>query len=616
MSNTFTRALGAQSGVQLNPLQDASEIPVTDNYDQVFAIAMRATRGRIDRPFRVDQNNFTRKLGKGTPIRSSALNEAWVHVYEALNSGASEAVVQRLVTSAAAVKWVVAATNTTATLTATVVGGVVTAVAVGVGGTGFVGAPTVLFGGPGTGASATATVVAGVITGIAIVSGGTGYTTAPAVTVSGISITVSDTEPTAPYLFSVKHLDCYNDGIKVEFRADALRVGGAAADNPKITLRVRDVDGGLLHEATGSLVATAVDDFGNSAYLPDVVSSLTDSLEVTVGVTGGAAVIATTSPAYGYDSAGNERWARSSTLVCFTEGGTGYATADYSAARVKLQYTPNNYAYIASGGSQSTGLLAQLAQLAYDTNRQLRFDVLGSLTPDAAIAFVEQLAFDASLTAHLLHAFWAPLKSDDPTGINPKGYFGTSTKNIAYACGRNASTDAKGFAPKNRPIAGKDWPLNRTGITQTYTPTDQELNALARARINPVLFQTYSGGGRYVFVDSLTCAPVESSLKKLISVADMSTSIDEAVTRACRDILQQPMATAIKRTQDYLTALFEAAAAAGWLVTSADPAMGGKAWRFDVRPNEARPYDRMDCSYWLHYDGVDRQIFVTQTVSR
>ena len=55
MTAAFVRQLGAESGVQLNPLKDNSEIPSTDNSDQCFGIVMRATRGRIDRPFTVDR---------------------------------------------------------------------------------------------------------------------------------------------------------------------------------------------------------------------------------------------------------------------------------------------------------------------------------------------------------------------------------------------------------------------------------------------------------------------------------------------------------------------------------------------------------------------------------
>ena len=114
MSLTSVRQLGSEAGVQLNPLRDNSEIPTSGNGDQVFALMMRATRGRIDKPFKVDRGNVKRRLGNGEQIRVSALNEAWVHVVEALNNGAYEAVVQRLVTSAALIKWaVITATDDT-----------------------------------------------------------------------------------------------------------------------------------------------------------------------------------------------------------------------------------------------------------------------------------------------------------------------------------------------------------------------------------------------------------------------------------------------------------------------------------------------------------------------
>ncbi|PIQ55370.1 MAG: hypothetical protein COW02_03430 [Comamonadaceae bacterium CG12_big_fil_rev_8_21_14_0_65_59_15] len=546
MSTAFVRQLGAESGVQLNPLVDNSEIPTSSNDDQIFGIVMRATRGRIDKPFKVDRSTVFKKLGKGEQIRTSALNEAWVHVVEALNNGAYEAVVQRLTTPAAAISWA-------------------------------------------------------------------GLTVTPVTFANAFAVT--PTEPTG-HLIGVKHLECYNDGIVLEVRADEKKVGGVAIANNVVTLRIRDKDGVLLYEFTGSLDPAARDDYGNSSYLPDVVLSLTDAVEVSVGVTGASAAIEPTSMAYGYDANGKEQWAKSGTLVCFTEGGMGYATADYMAARVLLQNTVFNYAYISSGGTQAPGLLAQLAQLAFDTNRQLRFDIPGNLNPEAAITFVEQLNMGASPTAHLMHAFWAPLKSDDPTGVNAKGHFGVATLNIAYACGRNAQTNAKGFAPKNYVVAGRQWPIQRVRVTQTYSPTGQELNALAKAKINPVLFEVYTGGGRYVFRDSLTSALVESSLKKLISVADMSTSIDDAVTRFSKDILQLPMQISVKRMNDFLGELFAGAEASGWLVPSNDPSMAGKAFKYDVRPNEVRPYDRMDVSYWLRYDGTVRQIFVTQTLTR
>lgn len=783
-----TRQLGFQSGVQLNPLQDNSELPSIDNSDQLFAIVARLTRGRIDKPFKVNRSNVLQKIGVSPRMDEpevGRLNEAYAHIIEALNNGAYEAVVQRLVTPDAVIKYAVVSAGSGAVLTPVLgtggdagkivsvtidnggagyvagqkinfiddtgtgavatVGAVTNAeldsVAITTAGTGYsVGEEVLLSNGgavantaiatvatlsgtgiatvnitdggenykvndvitvnsvKGVGVKANITATAGAVTAVTITKAGTGYkvgqklkptstagsgcvitiasvnanggitgvtiTTAgtsyaqstgnalisivgsgakgvvtaagflgeitsislvsptgsgysanvDAFVESNIAYSVSNNVPEGSFLFAVKHLGCFNDGIKISFRAEEKRVSGSLAENDVITLQVKDKDNNVLHSFTGSLNSDSVNEFGNSDYLPNVVVSQTDLVEIVVDDS--AVSIDPASKAYGYTD-GQPNWSNSGVLNCFDEGGVGYQTSDYLAATTKLKNTLFDFAYISSGGSQSTALISNLMQLAYDRNKQLRMDVSGELTPDEAITFIEGLNIGGNIDkAHLVHVYWSPLKATDPTGVNPKSVIGMATLNIAYACARNARTNAKGFAPKNYVIAGKSHPINRANITQIYTPTEQELSALARAKINPCIFNTYTGGGRYVFFDSLTSAPVENSLKKLISVIDMATSIDDAVTKFGNDALQLPMEVAVKRTKDFLKTLFEGAQTAGWLVNSTDPFMQGKAFVFEVKPNEARPWDRMDVNYWCHYDGCVRQIFVTQTLAR
>lgn len=553
MAVSFVRQLGSESGVQLNPLRDDSDIPQRGNADQVFAIVMRATRGRIDKPFRVNRGNAIQKLGKGVQMRVSALYEAWVHVIEALSNGAQEAVVQRMAPADAEIKWAV-------------LGKVATDY--------------------------------------------TSWTTL-AQDASGNFV-----EPAA-WLLAVKHLECHNDGIIIEHHAAEKKAAGVQVANDYITLRIKDKDGVLLYDFYGSLSPTAKDDYGRSAYLPDVVAARTDCVIVRVGSFADTASIPVASASYGYDATNKDKWVKSGVLVCFDEKSTAYTATDYRRFCENLQYSQLDYAYIASGGTQSSALIGELAKLSFETNRQFRLDVPGNLSVDAAITFVEQLNLGANTSAYLMHVFWAPLQSEDPTGVNPKGYFGTSALNIAYACKRNAMTNAKGLAPKHYPIAGKNWAVNRSLITQSVRLTSQELNALADARINPVVHETFSGGGLYVFRDCLTSAPVKNSIIKLISTAEMASFIDDAVTRACKDVLQLPMNIAIKRASDFLTQLFEDCQATGWLVPSNQSEMGGKAWRFVCVPDESRPYDRMSVTYWLCYEGTNRQTCVSQfTVAR
>ncbi len=608
MATSFVRQLGAQAGIQLNMLADNSDSPALDNSDQVFAIPMRATRGRIDKPFKVNRNNFSRKLGRGESLRASALNEAHIHVYEALNNGAYEAVVSRLVPSTAALSFIVLSLGSGAVLAATVAAGVVTGIAVTSGGTGYLTAPTIKIDGVGAGATATATVAAGVITAVNVTNGGAGYVggSTTATVISNVDFSVSPALPATPYMLAIQHLECHNDGLIVETRANQLLSAGSPVANSMINLKLKDPVGTLLYEFDGSLVPF-VDETSQSQFIADVVERRTQDVCVFVG---GQTAIQAHSNAYGRDTNNSNVVATSGILNYFNEGGTGYVTADYQRAVTALKTTPYTYGYIASGGNQSTALIAALIQLAKDTNTQFRFDLDGSLSPAAAITQLAQLNIDS----HYVHAYWAPLKSNCPLGLNGKVQIGTSTFNIALACMRNAQTNAKGFAPKNMPIAGKSYPLVRTGVVQLYSPSEQEYSDLAAAKINPVTFQTYSGGGRYVFGDSLTCAQVSNSFKKLISVAEMSSHVDSVVTMFGKELLQLPMRIAIKKMNDLLTALFDSAQSSGWIVPS--DALNGLAYQFQVVPNADRPADKMDVSYTLRYDGTTRQMVVSQTLSK
>jgi hypothetical protein len=252
-----------------------------------------------------------------------------------------------------------------------------------------------------------------------------------------------------------------------------------------------------------------------------------------------------------------------------------------------------------------------LAQLAYESNRQLRYDVPGDLTPEAAITFVNQLNISDLNVVHLVQAFWAPLKTDCPLGVNGKAVIGTSALNIAKACARNAVTNAKGFAAKNYPIAGNLFPFDRSGVQQIYSPTEQELSDLALAGINPVIYERYSEGGKYVWSDSLTSRK-GNTLAKLIAVAEMSTDIDDKVVRFIKGLVQYPMNVAVKKSNDFLKTLLDGADASGWLVPSSK--LGGASFQYATQPNEARPYDRMDVRYWISFDGTVRQIDVTQEI--
>lgn len=416
------------------------------------------------------------------------------------------------------------------------------------------------------------------------------------------SIALSTSVPTTGD-FWVMHHDCHNDGIKIQVHAERTPIGGTAVANKELTLRILDSNGILLHEIFGSLDPLAQDDYGQSLFLPDVAARVTDGA-VEIGVLNPSAAVPTDSDAYG------DSTYTSGLLLCFEEGGTTYVAADHTRCVDALRNTNIPFGYLISGGTTSLDLLGKLIGLAVETNIPLKLDLPGTLNPAAAIAMAQSLSVDT----HLVQMFWAPLEANDPlNGV--RAVWGTAGLNAGMSCARNARINAAGFAPKNFPVAGKEWPINRTGIRQIHTPSEAELSDLAKSQINPVIFQNYNGGGRYVFSDCLTAAKTRVSFKKLASVAEMSVTLDGWVTMYANELLQLPMKQFIRRMNAFLDALLQGAQASDWLVP-AQNLPGNAAYAYLVRPSSVRPADVVHIEYSVSYDGIARQVIVQQTLTR
>lgn len=537
----FVRQLGYQPGVQLNPLADLTDGVSPDNADQILAVVARLTRGRIDRPFRVNRSNFLAKTGPAESIRANALNEAKLQTYEALNNGGYEAVVMRLAPVEAVKSYAV-----------------------------------INFGGTPVGSATTTEFV------------------------------VSATAPLTSWSLYLMHHDCHNDGIKWALHADQTPLGGVAVANTEVKLRLYDALDVLLHEFTGSLSADAKDDYGQSLYLPDVIARQTDSVSAVVS---SDASVPVTSDAYGRDANGRDKWATSPVLICFSEGGTSYDATDYDRCITALRETNDGFGYLLTGGTQVVSLIGKLALLAIEANLHLKVDIPGALSPSAAISLAQSLNLDS----HYVHFYWSPLEADDPLN-GGRAMWGTGGLNAGFSCARNAQRNAKGFAPKNYPVAGKGWTIGRTGIRQLYSPTEQELSDLAKMQINPVIYELYNGGGRFVFTDSLTSAKTRVSFKKLISVAEMSADLDNWVTLYAKELLQLPMRQFIKRMNVFLDLVLSGAESSGWLVPAKN-LPGNAAFSFEVKPSEVRPADLVLINYYTSFDGVARQVIVQQTLT-
>jgi hypothetical protein len=490
------------------------------------------------------------------------------------------------------------------------------------------------------------------------------YCDAASVTEAGVWSAPSS-EPD-DWTFSVQHMECFNEGVRMEVHAkqvlgtaldatavantdltgstpkviggvtieDGMRVYLGLQTDPEeigtydvavaegaftltiaddeipvasktVIVRMRDVNtGALLYEFEGSLDPEAKNEFNETIYLPNIVAAQTDDVVVTVN---DGEQVEPDATFYGKDEDGADIYVGED-LVYFTESSTSYDSEDYDRAMDALKYTEYQFGYIIGAGTQSTSLLSKLIALGEDINKQVIWDIPGSYAPSAAITFLNQLSIDT----HYSQVYWSPLKVTDPVN-GGKDYLGNSGLQVGMRCARNARSDANGIPPKNYPIAGKANPLSRIGVTQTYVPSESELRDLADAHINPVIFIRYNSGSRYVFFDSLTGA-MTSGDKKLIAVAEMSSQVDDWVTAYAQEVLQLPMTVAIKKMTQFLQSLFEGLEAAGWIKPSAQ--LENRSFVAQVQANASRPSDRMDVNYWLKYDGTVRAIHVSQTLSK
>ncbi|APQ14658.1 hypothetical protein BJP27_24095 (plasmid) [Pseudomonas oryzihabitans] len=425
-------------------------------------------------------------------------------------------------------------------------------------------------------------------------------------TTKAIAWTVETSVP-AGCIVAIKHLECFNDGVKIGIHAVENPDGnGVNQDTSLIKVRLYDVQSGdmLFDDFAGSLLVDAIDEFGQSSYLPTVASGLTDLVEFT---TKGTAVSAT-SNCYGLDADEAEKWVYA-TLKYFDEGGTIYANADYDAAMDRLYNSDAAFGYLHAGGTQNVALIAKLDRLSVKMNKVLAFDVPSSLTSvTAAVAFMNNLGLDN----HYPVAYWAPLTCDDPLN-GGKARWGASGVQLGLRCRRNAQTDGNGVAPKQYAVAGSDYNLGRTGVKQVLKFSDNDMEKLAKAKINLVGFETYSSGGRYTFLDSLTCSKSLGD-KRLATVAEMSAFIDDFVTAYGKECLQKPIDVAITNLSKAIEIAFKAFADAKWFTPSDE--MNGASWVATIKPNAQSPKEKIDVRYSISYQGTTRVITVGQTLSR
>lgn len=417
--------------------------------------------------------------------------------------------------------------------------------------------------------------------------------------------------PEEPFIFAFKHKGCFSDGIKVSLSAkEKLDDEDQPIDNDMVTFKILDKSGNMVLGFSASLSLDNVDDYGLPNNLQTIAEKYNaDDIEI---VLADNAKISKDSAAYGKDDNGLQQIQTSRLLFPFQEGDVSSLTVkEYQEAVKRLHDTTLDYVYISSMNSESVALISELQMLAHARNIESFIDVPGYLTPKQAIAWKNQ----TGIKTHLATFTWCPIECLDPNGVSGRVMFGASAYRVALSCYRNAKINAYGFPMKQQAIAGRDYPLQRTGMKLIYKPSQPELSDLATNGINPVIYASFTGGGAYIFADVVTAKGRMDSYLNLISSTECITTLERNVGRMAHEsFMFGPMQEAIEVAKREIKKHFEHAETSGWLVKSNE--LDGNAFIIDVRASEQRPADVMIVEFKCHVDGCVRQVHITSEITR
>ena len=417
-----------------------------------------------------------------------------------------------------------------------------------------------------------------------------------------VGISVAETL-SGNWLLSIQIQDAINEGVFVEVSR-----GLDNLNHIHIRIRERDKDatgndtneGAVLYEFEGSIIDGELDENSNSAYIADVASQFYgDWLTIEANPNADISALNQYNKPLG------------AAVVAFSDTGTIAAQNKIDAVK-GLGKTNLKYRYLVVSSSDIT-LIAQLMALAQEFNRKLFIEVPGNLSPTGACAWIENFNYTAQGGMYFDWNY-SPLKRDDPTGMSGNALFGTVGQKAGTACARNAITNGFGLAKLNQPIAGKDYYIVGTRITQIYQLDDTELAMLAKSLINPAIFSEYHDGSGYVWADSFSGAK-KNGISKLASAAEIAIWAQDIWGKFGKSLFQKRMAEPIDAMVKFSKRQLQQMETSKWLTPSTE--LNNQSFAFSVMPNERYPDDRLDTVLMLSIDGVVRVVNIsTELYSR
>ncbi|QHJ83145.1 MAG: hypothetical protein [Bacteriophage sp.] len=308
---------------------------------------------------------------------------------------------------------------------------------------------------------------------------------------------------------------------------------------------------------------------------------------------------------------------RNKTLITITTELPDAFNADNLYKILTTMQSKPSYLVLPSSGLSEVDVYTTVLRATQKLNTQMKAEIDPSLTVDQACAVAT--ALDAQ--DHRVEFLWSPNKCRPRDAVSLTG-----KKQYCYSLGayvgmlllRNANTSSQGIPMIADPVAGHDFPFTYKAMEQRddISLGDDELEALAIAKINVVRSIDYDTGTKFVLSDVLTQYQSENSALRLTNASEIATYTTNRVIDILRRHMLKKTTTYIDNASKDIGKFLSACAnsSVGLLQPSDD--LGGNPYTFKLTPDEQYPFERVRLYLARRTNGAVRAVIFDDYVTK
>lgn len=281
-------------------------------------------------------------------------------------------------------------------------------------------------------------------------------------------------------------------------------------------------------------------------------------------------------------------------------------------ALLKSDDVPN---YLVMAGIGDLVMIESVIAAMDSLNIHLFIDV-GELTDWRSVAaFAQSIASDD----HRIRILWNPNKSrpsNATTILARKKWRPCVGDYLAKHLLRNAIVDSNGIPAFHVPIAGYNFPVTFTGMSQldSVDLNEEAQNALADAGVIVVMNERFQNRTRWIYGDVLTQRNSDTSALRLANAAEIETYTANGVIEIIKMHLLSNMPDFLDKAYRDCTRFLDACIARGLLRRAEQ--LNGKHYALEITPRADKPFEAVVVKFARSPVGAVRQAYLETTINK